>query len=145
MPAWEMPAWMEIRPPAPALHADAASRSSLLRRASLVWLPPVLAVALVAAALIGLAVQQPTSHADMEVRIGALSTEPRAALIDLNAATLAELSTLPGLGETRAEAIIRLRAEQPFSSLADLVERGILRTSEIPAISELAAVYVAGR
>jgi len=138
---------MEIRPPAPAetINADAVWRWSILRRASLVWLPPVIAVALVAAALTSLAIQQPSTHADIEVRIGAMPTEPRAALIDLNAATLAELSTLPGLGETRAEAIIRLRSEQPFSSLADLVERGILRASEIPAISELATVYVVGR
>jgi len=136
---------MEIRPPAPAttFNADAVSRSSIFRRASFVWLPPVLSIALVAAALVSLAVQQAEPHADIEVRVGALPTEPRAALIDLNTATLAELSSLPGLGETRAEAIIRLRAEQAFTSLADLVERGILRASEVQAISELATVYVA--
>ena len=63
-------------------------------------------------------------------------------LIDLNTATVAELATLPGVGETRARAIIASRERAQFSSLVDLVDRGILRPSELAAIAELATVYV---
>ena len=98
---------------------------------------------MVMGALVGLAVQQSASQADLEVRAAELPTESRAILIDLNSATIAELSTLPGIGGRRAEAIVLVRAARPFDSLADLADRGILRTSEVLAIAELATVYVA--
>ncbi len=69
-------------------------------------------------------------------------TSTRVTLIDFNTATAAELATLPGIGASRAEAIVELRQQAPFSSPADLVERGILRPSELLAIADLAAVYV---
>ena len=98
---------------------------------------------MVMGALVGLAVQQSASQADLEARSAELPTESRAILIDLNSATIAELSTLPGIGGRRAEAIVLIRTARPFDSLADLADRGILRTSEVLAIAELATVYVA--
>lgn len=47
-------------------------------------------------------------------------------LVDLNRASRAELEALPGVGADRAAAIIVARAERPFTSLADAVERGVL-------------------
>ena len=52
------------------------------------------------------------------------------------------MATLPGLGASRAEAIVTLRRQQPFTSLADLVDRSILSPAELLAITDLAAVYV---
>ena len=139
-----MPVRLEIRPPAPPqrIGAGAGSRWSTRVRLQVGWLPTLVAVAMVMGALVGLAVQQSASQADLEVRAAELPTESRAVLIDLNSATIAELSTLPGIGYRRAEAIVLVRAARPFDSLADLADRGILRTSEVLAIAELATVYV---
>ena len=52
--------------------------------------------------------------------------EPRIWLVDLNRASRAELQTLPGVGSSRADAIIAARSLRPFSSLAELVEREVL-------------------
>lgn len=141
-----MPVGLEIRPPRPPTQIDGGRRSrwSMVLRVSVSWLPLLLAVAMVMGALASLAAQQSQSQIDPVVRAAELPTESRPALIDLNAATTAELATLPGIGDRRAEAIILVRAEQPFGSLVDLVDRGILRPSEVLAIAELATVYVAG-
>jgi competence protein ComEA len=49
-------------------------------------------------------------------------TSPSAGLIDLNAATAAELDALPGIGEARALAIIQFReANGPIRSADDLL------------------------
>src|SRR5579872_3878712 len=48
---------------------------------------------------------------------------PAANLIDLNSASRDNLMTLDGIGEVRADAIIRAR---PFKAKADLVERHII-------------------
>lgn len=43
--------------------------------------------------------------------------------IDLNTATVAELSALPGIGEKRAEAIIEYRTQHgPFTSTGEVME-----------------------
>ncbi len=141
-----MPFRMEIRPPAPQkrVDGDARSRWPNLRRRSASWLPLLFAVAMALGALGSLAVQQSQSQIDPVVRAAQLPTESRPTLIDLNAATIAELSTLPGIGDRRAEAIVLVRSRRPFDSLADLVDRGILRPSEVLAITEFATVYVAG-
>src|SRR5262245_9983427 len=48
---------------------------------------------------------------------------PAAALIDLNSASRDDLMTLDGIGEVRADAIIRAR---PFKAKAELVERRLI-------------------
>jgi len=48
---------------------------------------------------------------------------PAAALIDLNSASRDDLMTLDGIGEVRADAIIRAR---PFKAKTELVERRLI-------------------
>ncbi len=106
------------------------------------WLPAIIAAMIAAAGLAVIAEQQTARHPPPAIRDIAPPTSEHPALIDLNSGTAAELATLPGIGVSRAEAIVLLRAEKPFKSLADLVDRGILRPSEAQSISELATVYV---
>lgn len=106
------------------------------------WLPAIIAAMIAAAGLAVIAEQKSASHPPPIIRDVAPPTSDHPVLIDLNSGTVAELATLPGIGVSRAEAILLLRAQKPFDSLADLVDRGILRPSEAQAISELATVYV---
>lgn len=46
--------------------------------------------------------------------------------LDVNSATVEQLTELPGIGEAKAEAIVAERSERPFSSVDDLERvRGI--------------------
>ncbi len=45
--------------------------------------------------------------------------------IDINKANKDELMMLPGIGEARADAIIKARKEKPFADLKDVEERKI--------------------
>jgi competence ComEA-like helix-hairpin-helix protein len=55
----------------------------------------------------------------------ARAAEPVAA-VDLNAATAEQLCTLPGVGPKKAEAILALRKQRPFTRVTQLLEvRGI--------------------
>jgi competence protein ComEA len=72
---------------------------------------PVVAVALVAAALVlaaapALAAKKPLAPGDR---------------IDLNRATVVELMRLPGVGRKKAEAIVALRQRAPFKRLEDVL------------------------
>lgn len=136
--------WSETRPP----RRDAtASRGRNLRaiwsfRRAFGFVPLGLATI---AALVGLAaIANQPSAADQPLIVESvdLPTASEPNLIDLNTATVAELATLPGVGETRAKAIIVSRERSRFNSLADLVDRGILRPTQLAAIAEQAAVYV---
>ena len=83
--------------------------------------PKVLAVAVVAAtlAVAGGAVAAPGQAP------AAASSESQAR-VDVNAASAAELASLPGIGESKAAAIIAEREKKPFASVEDLERvRGI--------------------
>jgi competence protein ComEA len=49
----------------------------------------------------------------------AVSAEP-AHPVDINTASVAELTTLPGIGESKAKAIVEYRAADPFKTVEDL-------------------------
>jgi competence protein ComEA len=51
---------------------------------------------------------------------------PAASLIDINSASRDDLMTLEGIGEVRADAIIRARPSRPFKAKTDLVERRLI-------------------
>lgn len=104
--------------------------------------PLVLAVIAALAGLAAIADQQLKADPPLIVTSVDLPTTAAPSLIDLNTATAAELATLPGVGETRARAIVLSRERARFTSLADLVDRGILRPTQLAAIAEQAAVYV---
>ena len=63
-----------------------------------------------------------------------------ARLVDLNSATAAELDTLPGIGPVTAGKIITGRAERPYRTLDELVERRVLSASVLAKIRSLVTV-----
>jgi competence protein ComEA len=76
---------------------DQVNLTQILNDGDLVYVPPI----------IGDAIQTPTPN--------------HAPIVHINTATLAELDTLPGVGEDLAQTIIDYRAEHgPFTSFADL-------------------------
>ena len=139
--------WIEIFPPKQPETATLSPRRRVWRLmlGSAVWWPAVAAFIFVLAGLVLVAGQESSVKPAPIIRDGAAPTAHRDGLIDLNTATHAELETLPGIGPSRAEAIVQLRAQQPFSSLADLVDRGILSPTQLLDIADLAAVYIANR
>lgn len=58
---------------------------------------------------------------------------PASSLIDLNSASRDDLMTLDGIGEVRADAIIRAR---PFKAKTELVERRLIPESLYEKISD---------
>ncbi len=136
--------WTEIRPPR---NVDDSRRSNERRisralRRLVVHVPTTVAAFCAVSGLLVVADRQTTIPAQPILSEMPAPTSTRVTLIDFNTATAAELATLPGIGASRAQAIVELRQRALFSSLADLVERGILRPSELLAIADLAAVYV---
>src|SRR5262245_51893354 len=65
-------------------------------------------VAAVVTLLVGANGLAGTSRAEVEQRI------------DINTATAAELATLPGIGDSKAKAIVEYRAADPFQTVDDL-------------------------
>jgi len=137
-----MSIWSEIRPP----RRDVTeSRGGRLRaiwsfRRAIGFAPLGLAVIAALMGLAAIAHQQSTADQPLIVESVDLPTASEPSLIDLNTATVAELATLPGVGETRAKAIIVSRERFRFTSLADLFARGILSPTQLAAIAEQAAV-----
>ena len=109
-----------------------------------VWWPSITLAIVVVAGLVVLAAEpdaQPTVIAIFaaDERLTPLPVAANSpTMVDLNRASEAELRALPGIGETRAEAIIGARAERPFRDLGDLVEREVLPASVAEALRGLA-------
>lgn len=142
-----MPFWTEILPPRQAEPGISDRRHRVVRRLldSAVWWPALAALILALSGLAMVASQESSSSPAPIVRDAVAPVTNRPGLVDINTATHAELETLPGIGASRAEAIVQLRAQQPFRSLTDLVDRGILSPAQLTALRDLAAIYVATR
>jgi competence protein ComEA len=71
---------------------------------------------------------------------GAAVEAPGDGLVDLNSASESELDELPGVGPVTAQKIIDARAEQPFTSVDDLLTREVLGQSAFDKLRELVTV-----
>lgn len=58
-------------------------------------------------------------------------------LVNVNTATPEELEALPGIGPVTVQKIVAGRAEQPFATLDEMVERGIIDRGQYEDIGEL--------
>ena len=68
---------------------------------------------------------------------GATSNEG-GGLVDLNTATPEELEALPGIGAVTVQKIVAARQEQPFTSLEDALQRGVIHRGQLEDIQGLA-------
>ena len=59
-------------------------------------------------------------------------------LVDLNTATPEALEALPGIGPVTVQKIVAARQEQPFTSLDDAVQRGVINRGQLEDIQALA-------
>jgi competence protein ComEA len=59
-------------------------------------------------------------------------------LVNLNTATPEELEALPGIGPVTVQKIVAARLEQPFASLDDAVQRGVINRGQLEDIRALA-------
>jgi competence protein ComEA len=60
------------------------------------------------------------------------------ALVNLNTATPEELEALPGIGPVTVQKIVAARDEQPFASLEDAVQRGVINRGQLEDIQAVA-------
>ena len=58
--------------------------------------------------------------------------------VDLNTATPEQLEALPGIGPVTVQKIVAARTEQPFASLDDAVQRGVIDRGQLEDIQGLA-------
>ena len=59
-------------------------------------------------------------------------------LVNLNTATPEELEALPGIGPVTVQKIVAARQEQPFASLDDAVQRGVINRGQLEDIRGVA-------
>jgi len=59
-------------------------------------------------------------------------------LVNLNTATPQELEALPGIGPVTVQKIVAARQEQPFASLDDAVQRGVINRGQLEDIQAVA-------
>ena len=59
-------------------------------------------------------------------------------LVDLNTATPEELEALPGIGPVTVQKIVAARQDQPFASLDDAVQRGVINRGQLEDIQGVA-------
>ena len=75
----------------------------------------------------------------------AVSVKTKAEKINLNQATAAEISALPGLGEKKAEAIVEYRTQNgPFASVEDLLKVKGIGEKLLEKIKPMITVEVKG-
>jgi competence protein ComEA len=58
-------------------------------------------------------------------------------LVDLNTAPAEALDALPGIGPVTIQKIVAARAEQPFVTLEELVERKVMTSAQLEGIRDL--------
>jgi len=58
-------------------------------------------------------------------------------LVDLNTAPAEALDALPGIGPVTIQKILAARAEQPFTTLEELVERKVMTSAQLDGIRDL--------
>lgn len=61
-------------------------------------------------------------------------------LVNLNTASPEALEALPGIGPVTVQKIVAARTERPFTSLDELVERGVINRGQLEQIRDLATV-----
>lgn len=61
-------------------------------------------------------------------------------LVNLNSASPEALEALPGIGPVTVQKIVAARAERPFASLDELVERKVLNRGQLDEIRDLVTV-----
>ena len=59
-------------------------------------------------------------------------------MVNLNSATPEELEALPGIGPVTVQKIVAARQEQPFASLEDAVQRGVINRGQLEDIQAVA-------
>jgi competence protein ComEA len=69
---------------------------------------------------------------------GAGGGDASGGLLNVNTASPEELETLPGIGAVTVQKIVAARQERPFSSLQDLVDRGVIHRGQLEDITGLA-------
>jgi len=73
---------------------------------------------------------QPTATHQTTPTPSTSPTKPDEGIVNINTASAEELERLPGVGPTRARAILDLRARKPFKHLEDLMQvKGIGRAT----------------
>ena len=81
--------------------------------------------------ILGLAAQPDSGGADPPAGGG---------LVNLNTAAPDALDALPGIGPVTVEKIVAARAEQPFTTLDELVDRKVMNRGQLDAIRELVTI-----
>jgi competence protein ComEA len=59
-------------------------------------------------------------------------------LVNVNTATPEELEALPGIGAVTVQKIVAARQEQPFTTLQEMVDRGVINRGQLEDITDLA-------
>jgi competence protein ComEA len=81
---------------------------------------------------------EPASSATAVAGGGSSAGAASTGLVDLNTATPEELEALPGIGAVTVQKIVAARQEQPFASLQDAVDRGVIHRGQLEDIQGVA-------